>query len=73
MDARAIYFHTLDARVRRGIRGGDFASWIGHDLGLTSRAEDIGRINLALGGLEQVRVEARRLIDAHLSGAEAEG
>lgn len=68
VDASAIYLHALDARVRRGLPGGDFAHWIGHELGHASLAEEIGRINPDLGGLEQIRARTLRLIDAELNG-----
>ncbi len=38
VDAGAIYFHTLEARVRRGRRSGDFAHWFEEELGLTDLA-----------------------------------
>lgn len=66
VDASAIYFHVLDARARRGVIGGDFAHWIGTDLGLPALAEQIGRINPYPGGLEQIRAQALRLVDAEL-------
>jgi len=69
VDASSIYFHTLEARVRRGNRHGDFAQWVGTDLGLTALAEDIARINPYLGGLERIRAEMLRLIHRVLSEA----
>jgi hypothetical protein len=61
-----VYLHTLHARVRGEVAGGDFAHWIGQELGLDSLASAIGRINPFLGGLEQIRLETLRLIDAEL-------
>ena len=46
----AVYLHTLHARVRGEVAGGDFAHWIGQELGLDSLAGAIGRINPFLGG-----------------------
>jgi len=69
VDASSIYFHTLEARVRRGNRHGDFAQWVGTDLGLTALAEEIARINPYLGGLERIRAEMLRLIHRVLSEA----
>lgn len=66
VDASAIYLQALDARLRRRLPGGDFAQWIGGDLGLPSLAEGIGRINPYLGGLEQIRIQMLRLLDAEL-------
>ena len=62
-----MYLHTLHARVRGEVAGGDFAHWVGQELGLESLAGAIGRINPYLGGLERMRVETLRLIDAELS------
>jgi len=65
-DLSAVYLHTLHARVRGEVAGGNFAHWIGEDLGLDSLAAAIGRINPFLGGLEQIRLETLHLIDAEL-------
>lgn len=70
VEASAIYYHAMDARVRRGIPGGEFAQWVGGELGLTALAEKIVRINPYLGGLEQVRLEMLRLMDAEINGEE---
>ena len=64
VDASSIYFHALEARVRRGRRRGDFAQWLGEELGLTALAEEIARINPYLGGLERMRTELLARIDA---------
>lgn len=66
VDASTIYFHVLDARARRGVTGGDLAHWIETQLGLPALAEQIGRINPYPGGLEQIRAEVLRLVDAEL-------
>lgn len=66
VDASAIYYHALDARVRRSVRGGDFAKWLGEELGLTTLAEEISRINPYLGGLERIRAETLRLVGVQL-------
>jgi hypothetical protein len=67
VDASSIYFHTLEAKVRRGRRQGDFAAWLGEELGLTALAAEIAPINPYLGGLERMRAELLRLIDAALA------
>ena len=66
VDASAVYLHTLHARVRGEVAGGDFAHWIGRELRLDSLAAAIGRINPYLGGLEEIRRETLRLIDAEI-------
>ncbi len=67
VDASPIYYHALHARARRGVRGGDFAHWIGTELGLTDLAERLARMNPYLGGLEAIRAQTLRLLDAELS------
>ncbi|MBI4608244.1 MAG: hypothetical protein HY726_04470 [Candidatus Rokubacteria bacterium] len=72
VDASAIYLHVLDARARRGLEGGDFAHWIGDELKLPALAEEVSRISPYLGGLEQMRRQSLRLLDAELDrGAHA--
>jgi hypothetical protein len=66
VDSSAIYFHALHTRVRREVPGGEFARWIGQELGLTALAEKIARINPYLGGLEQIRLQTLRLIDSEI-------
>lgn len=73
VDASSIYLHALHARVRRGVEGGDFAHWVGQELGLEWLADEIARINPHLGGLEQIRVQALRLVDAELGKREPGG
>ncbi len=68
VDLSAVYLHTLHARVRGEVAGGDFAHWIGRELGLDSLATAIGRINPYLGGLAEIRRETLRLIDAEVEG-----
>jgi hypothetical protein len=67
VDASSIYFHTLEAKIRRGRRQGDFAAWLDKELGLTALAEEVTRVNPYLGGLERMRAGLLRLIDAALA------
>lgn len=67
VDASALYLHGLHARGQRAAAGGDFARWIADDLGLTTLGEDIARINPYLGGLEALRTQMLRVVDAHLA------
>ena len=73
VDQSAIYLHALHARVMRGVAGGDFAHWLGRELGLTELGEAIGHINPYLGGLEQIRLATLRLIDAELHRHDGSG
>ena len=68
VDVSAIYLHALDARSRRGVRGGQFAECLGEELGLSELAERVGRLNPYLGGLERVRQMMLALVDAQLEG-----
>jgi hypothetical protein len=68
VDLSAGYLHALHARVRGEVAGGEFAHWIGRELGRDSLAAAIRRINPYLGGLEEIRRETLRLIDAELEG-----
>ena len=70
VDLSSVYLHALHARVRGQVAGGDFAHWIGRELGLEALAAAIGRINPYLGGLEHIRGEMLRLIDAALDGGD---
>jgi hypothetical protein len=68
VDDSSIYLHAMDARVRRGHPGGDFAEWVAQSLGLASLAEEIARVNPYLGGLEEIRARILRLLDGVLEG-----
>lgn len=72
VDLSAVYLHALHARVRGEVAGGDFAHWIGQELGRLSLAAALGRINPYLGGLEEIRRETLRLVDAELEEHEAD-
>ncbi len=67
VDQSAIYLHALHSRVMRHVPGGDFAHWIGVELGRPALAEEIARINPYLGGLERIRQETLRLVDTELA------
>jgi hypothetical protein len=73
VDVSAIYLHALDARARRGIPGGQFAQWIGDELGLNALAEQVGRLNPYVGGLERLRAQMLALLDVELGAAPASG
>ena len=67
IDESSIYLHTLEARVRRGVKGGDFAEWLRRELRLTTLAEEIAGITPYLGGLERIRTELLRLTEAAMA------
>ena len=62
----AIYLHALASRSRRGVKGGQFAAWLGEALGLTELAERVARLNPYLGGLERIRLMMLALVDAEI-------
>jgi hypothetical protein len=68
VDVSAIYLHALAARSRRGVKGGQFAEWLGESLGLSGLAEGVARLNPYLGGLERIRQMMLDLVDAELVG-----
>jgi len=55
VDASAIYFHLLEARMRLNRREGDFSVWLRECLQMPELADAIGMINPYLGSLEQLR------------------
>jgi hypothetical protein len=67
VDPSAVYFHGIHARVSRGVPDGDVGRWIRQELGLTALADEIGRINPYLGGLEELRDRMLRTIEAFQS------
>lgn len=66
VDASSLYFHVLEAKVRRGRRHGDFAEWLDGGLRLTALAQAVAGLNPYLGGLERIRADMLRLIGATL-------
>ncbi len=70
VDASAIYFHLVEARVRQGRPEDDFSRWLREELGLAELAERIRRINPYVGSLERVRSRLLTLLDEVLETAE---
>jgi hypothetical protein len=64
IDPSAVYLHGIRARLSRGVPDGDVGRWIREELGLTALADEIGRINPYLGGLEELRDRMLRTIEA---------
>jgi trehalose synthase-fused probable maltokinase len=60
VDASAIYFHLVEARVRLGRGQNDFAAWLDQGLGLPRLAERVRGVDPYSGSLERARA---RLID----------
>lgn len=57
VDDRTIYYHTLEARVRRKHRQNDFSAWLRDHLGLPALAARIEALNPFTGGLEWMRTQ----------------
>ncbi len=64
VDASAVYYHMVEARVRKGRRSGDFAEWLRASLGRVELAERVERIDTYLSSLERVRARLLSLLDA---------
>lgn len=66
VDASAIYFHLLEARMRLNRREGDFSIWLREGLGMPELAEKIRAINPYLGSLERLRSRLLMVCDQFL-------
>ena len=66
VEASAVYFHTVEARMRLGRPSGDFAEWLATSLGRADLAEQVRRIDVYLSSLERVRANILSLLDAAL-------
>lgn len=74
VDASAVYYHTVEARARKGRRAGDFAEWLRSSLGLDEVARQVERIEVYLSSLERVRARVLSLVDAAIDeGGDATG
>jgi hypothetical protein len=61
VDASAIYYHTVEARLRKGVTEGDFARWLGDQLHMKELALRVGRFSPFSSSLEAMR---RQLVSA---------
>lgn len=66
VDASAVYYHMVEARVRLGRGSGDFAEWLRASLERADLAAEVGRIDLYFLSLERVRARILGLLDAAL-------
>lgn len=67
VDDRTIYYHTLEARVRRRHRQNDFSAWLRDRLSLPTLAARIEALNPFTGGLERVRTQMLAYCDQVLT------
>lgn len=63
VDASAIYFHLLEARMRLNRPEGDFSVWLRESLELPELAHRMGSVNPYLGSLERVRSKLLIVLD----------
>jgi hypothetical protein len=63
VDASAVYFHTVEARIRLGRASGDFAAWLRDGLGRPDLADQVQRIDVYLSTLERVRAGILAILD----------
>jgi hypothetical protein len=64
VDASAIYYHVVEARMHKGRRRGDFGVWIDEQLHLPALAERVVRLNPYGQSLEGLRARLVALCDA---------
>ncbi len=67
VDASAIYFHLVEARMRLGRGQNDFAAWLEHGLGHQALAAKIRAVDPYAGSLERARTRLIQLCDAALA------
>jgi hypothetical protein len=73
VDAGAIYYHVVEARMHKGRRRGDFAVWLEDQLRLRPLAERVARLNPYGASLEGLRAKLLALCDAALGEQEPAG
>lgn len=66
IDASAIYFHLLEARMRLNRREGDFSVWIRESLQMPELAGAVRAINPYMGNLEHLRSKLLMTCDEFL-------
>src|SRR5262249_33592591 len=68
VDASAIYFHLVEARMRLGRGQNDFASWLERGLGLSRLAARLPGISLSAARLGRPRSRRTQGCDGALAG-----
>jgi len=63
VDASAIYFHLVEARMRLGRGQNDFAAWLDRGLGLPALAARVQALDPYSGSLERTRMRLIQLCD----------
>ncbi len=61
-DTSSIYYHTVEARLRKGVPEGDFARWIGHAAKAPELAAKIARVSPFSSNIEAMRKQLLALV-----------
>lgn len=74
----SIYYHYVESRLRVGPNTNDFSLWIEQQLGLSSLANEVNRIDIFTNTIGEIRNIIRRSIDEYIesncgTGIEGEG
>lgn len=72
VDSSSIYFHTVEARMRRDHPEGEFALWVADQLGLPALAAKIARLTPFASSLESMRRDLLALVARERSGPRAQ-
>lgn len=67
VDASAIYYHLVEARMRLGRGQNDFAAWLEDGLGLQALAAKVRAVDPYAGSLERARTRLIQLCDEALA------
>jgi hypothetical protein len=67
VDASAIYFHIVEARVRHRQGTSDFAAWLRDALDRADLAEQVERVDVYFLSLERVRAQILTVLDAAIA------
>ena len=66
VDASSIYYHTVEARLRKGVSEGDFARWLGDQLHEKTLTAKIARLSPFSSSLEAMRTQLLGLVQTAL-------
>ena len=67
VDASAVYFHLIEARLRLGRGQNDFAAWVEHGLDLPDLAAALRAVHPYAGSLERARSRILQICDEALA------
>jgi hypothetical protein len=64
VDTSSIYYHTVEARLRKGVLEGDFAKWLGDQPGGAQVSAKVARLSPFSSSLEAMRTHLLDLVRA---------